>query len=158
MALRRASHSSALGALVYPYCRRTRYNNSTDVPWDVMSCKHFPHCWSFLSAICWSPMDVPHKMPVMRCFDIFFDVSLKCSQTNSRTVVISDAMTFMWRYHRSTLCMTQTSTTFPWCAINAPAAFDWCTMNAPAVFTWYPNHFVLSLPTVATVLSNKCTQ
>ena len=34
------------------------------------------------------------------------------------------------------------STTFPWCAINAPVAFAWCTINVPVAFAWCTNHFV----------------
>ena len=43
---------------------------------DVIKWKHFPRCWSFVRGIHRSPVNSPHKWPVTRNFDVFFDLRL----------------------------------------------------------------------------------
>ena len=43
---------------------------------DVMSMRRFPHYWPLAREIHPSPMDSPHKEPVMRTFDVSFDISM----------------------------------------------------------------------------------
>ena len=38
---------------------------------DVMTGKHFLHYWPFVRRIHWSPVDSPHKWPIMQSFDNF---------------------------------------------------------------------------------------
>ena len=43
---------------------------------DVIKWKHFPHYWPFVRGINRAPVNSPHKRPVTRSFDVFFDVCL----------------------------------------------------------------------------------
>ena len=43
---------------------------------DVIKWKHFPRYWSFVRGIHRSPVNSPHKRPVMRSFHVFFDLRL----------------------------------------------------------------------------------
>ena len=43
---------------------------------DVIKCKHFPRYWPFVRWIPRSPVNSPHKWPVTRSFDVFFDLCL----------------------------------------------------------------------------------
>ena len=51
-------------------------NLRTNISRDVMTWKHFPYYWPFVSWIHWSLRDCVHQRPVTRRFDFFFDVSL----------------------------------------------------------------------------------
>ena len=42
---------------------------------NIIKWKHFPHYWPFVRGIHWSPVYYPQQKPVMRSFDIFFDLS-----------------------------------------------------------------------------------
>ena len=43
---------------------------------DVIKWKHFPRYWPFVRGIHRSPVNSPHKGPVTRSFDVFFDLRL----------------------------------------------------------------------------------
>ena len=43
---------------------------------DVIKWKHFPRYWPFVRGIHRWPVNSPHKGPVMRSFDVFFDLRL----------------------------------------------------------------------------------
>ena len=43
---------------------------------DVIKWKHFPRRWPFVRGIQRSPVNSPHKEPVARIFDTFFDLRL----------------------------------------------------------------------------------
>ena len=43
---------------------------------DVIKWKHFPCYWTFVRGIYWWLVDSPHKWPVTRSFDVFFDMRL----------------------------------------------------------------------------------
>ena len=43
---------------------------------DVIKWKHFPHYWPFVQGIHRSPVNSPAQRPVMRSFDVFFDLHL----------------------------------------------------------------------------------
>ena len=43
---------------------------------NVIKWKHFPRYWSFVRGIHRSPVNFPHKWPVARRFDVFFDLRL----------------------------------------------------------------------------------
>ena len=43
---------------------------------DVNKWKHFPRYWPFVWGIRRSPVNFPHKGPVTRSFDVFFDLGL----------------------------------------------------------------------------------
>ena len=43
---------------------------------DVIKWKHFLHHWPFVRGIHWPPVNSPHKRPVTRSLDVFFDLSL----------------------------------------------------------------------------------
>ena len=43
---------------------------------DVIKWKHFPCYWPFMRGIHRWPVNSPHKWPVMRRFDVFFDLRL----------------------------------------------------------------------------------
>ena len=43
---------------------------------DVIKWKHFPRYWPFVWGIHRSPVNSPHKRPVTRSFDVFFDMRL----------------------------------------------------------------------------------
>ena len=45
--------------------------------WKTMTWKCFPHHWPFVRGIHWSPVDSPHKGPVMQNFEASFVVSRK---------------------------------------------------------------------------------
>ena len=58
----------------------------------VMIWKRFPHHWAFVRGIYLSPVDSPHKGPVIRGFDISFDVGLNKLLNNNRQQVNWDAI------------------------------------------------------------------
>ena len=41
---------------------------------DVIKCNHFPRYWPFVRGIHRSTVNSPHKRPVTRSFDVFFDL------------------------------------------------------------------------------------
>ena len=45
-----------------------------DIHDDVIKWKHFPRYWSFVRGIHRSPVNSLHKRPVMRSFDVYFDL------------------------------------------------------------------------------------
>ena len=49
---------------------------------DIIKWKHFPHNWPFVSAIHQSPVNSPHKGPVMQSFDVFFILAWTICWTN----------------------------------------------------------------------------
>ena len=59
---------------------------------DVMTWKCYPHCWPFARGIHRSPMDSPHKGPVMR-ISVSFVASLNILQTIELSV-IWDSLTY----------------------------------------------------------------
>ena len=54
---------------------------------DVMIWTHFPHYWSFMRGIHWSPMNSSPKEPVVRSFDIFVEVSMNQGPVSIRKTV-----------------------------------------------------------------------
>ena len=52
------------------------YFQSDHVHDDVMKWKHFPRYWPFVWGIHRCPVNSPHKWPVTRSFDVFFDLRL----------------------------------------------------------------------------------
>ena len=62
---------------------------------------HVPHYWPFVRGIHRSPMDSIHIGPLMRRFDISFDVS-QCKQLNSREASESRCLSAWWRHEMET--------------------------------------------------------
>ena len=62
-----------------------------------MKWKHFPHNWRFVRRIHQSPVDSLYKGPVMRSFDVSFDVSLKQTAGQPRGRWIKMASIWRWR-------------------------------------------------------------
>ena len=82
---------------------------------DVIKGKHFPRYWPFVRGIHRWPVNSPHKGPVTRSFDVFFDMWLNKHLSkqswgwwfetlsrplwrHSNVLVVWNAMTLMWRY------------------------------------------------------------
>ena len=76
---------------------------------NVMIWKHFPRYCPFVKGIHHLPVDSPHKGPVTRTFDVFFDVRIHKRWTNSGDADIWDATALMWR-HCSGTCVKWTKT------------------------------------------------
>ena len=72
---------SKISLEVYATCHVT---NSGAMNYDVMKWKHFKHYWPFVRGIHRSPVDSLHKGPVIRHFDVSFDVSL-CKLLNKQS-------------------------------------------------------------------------
>ena len=53
------------------------------IPSSLCTLKHYPHCWSFVRGIHRSPVDSPHKGPLMLMFNIFFVPSITDEHTQS---------------------------------------------------------------------------
>ena len=64
---------------------------------DVMAWKHFLRYWPFVRGIQRSPVNFPHKGPVMWCFDCFLNTEQTVEQP-VKLPVIWDAITPMWRH------------------------------------------------------------
>ena len=61
-----------------PWNHKCCSNGVKKVPWyhdGVIKWKHFPRCWPFVRGIHRSRW-IPHKRPVTRSFDVFFDLRL----------------------------------------------------------------------------------
>ena len=55
--------------LRYPFTCHHVYNHD-----DVIKWKHFARYWPFVRAIHRAPVNSPHKWPVTRSFDVYFDL------------------------------------------------------------------------------------
>ena len=66
---------------------------------DVMKWKHFPRHWPFVRGIHRSPVNSPHKRPVTRSFDVFFDLGLnKRLSKQSRRWLFKTPSCSLWRH------------------------------------------------------------
>ena len=57
-------------------CPLKKYTDTFLVHDDIMKWKQFPGYWPFVWVIHRSPVNSPHKGPVTRSFDVFFDLRL----------------------------------------------------------------------------------
>ena len=62
----------------------TEWMTSVQVHDDVIKWKHFPRYWPFVPGIHRSTVNSPHKGPVMRSFDVFFDLKIISGWVNNR--------------------------------------------------------------------------
>ena len=67
---------------------------------DVMKWKLFLHYWPFVWGIHWSPVNSPHKEPVMQTLIFLWCGSAQAVKQTVYWLVIWDHMTFMW-HHRN---------------------------------------------------------
>ena len=57
-----------------------RYNSYISWHDGAIKWKHFPHNWPFVREIHRSPVNSPHKRPMTRSFDVFFDLNKRLSK------------------------------------------------------------------------------
>ena len=92
----------------------------------------------FVRGIHWSPVDSLHKGPVMRSFDVFFDISV-CKQLNKQSrgkwikmsrwsfdvaVMMPETANHMWRHQMETF-----SALLVLCAGNSPVSSEFPTQR-----------------------------
>ena len=66
---------------------------------DVIKWEHSPRYWPFVWGIHWSPVNSPHKWPVTRSFDVFFDLCLnKRLSKQSRGWWFETPLGSLWRH------------------------------------------------------------
>ena len=100
---------------------------------DVIKWKHFPRYWPFVRGIHRSPVNSPHKRPVTRSFDIYFDLRLnKRLSKQSRCWWLETPSRSLWR-HRN---------------VYVKSCYNWSSHNE----TW--SHFRSIL--VISIIPNYC--
>ena len=80
---------------VFPGLPVRQYHNYD----DVIKWKHFPRYWPYVRGIHRSPVNSPHKRPVTRSLDVFFDLRLnKRLRKQSRGCWFETLSCPLWRH------------------------------------------------------------